>query len=69
MATIAHRHRPAKMSDSPFLGCVALAGQCSPASHGRNHTRADMHVRSNAPREQRRALCGGARPLDEGRLS
>jgi len=23
------------MSDSPFAGCVALAGQCSPASHGR----------------------------------
>ena len=35
MATIAHRHRPAKMSDSPFLGCVAQAGQCSPGSHGR----------------------------------
>src|SRR5688572_14386503 len=34
MTTIAHRHRPAKMSDSPFFGCVALAGQCSPASHG-----------------------------------
>jgi hypothetical protein len=35
MATIAHRHRPAKMSDSPFSGCVAVAGQCSPGSHGR----------------------------------
>jgi hypothetical protein len=34
MTIIAHRHRPAKMSNSPFLGCVALAGQCSPASHG-----------------------------------
>jgi hypothetical protein len=35
MTTIAHRHRPAKMSDSPFFGCVAQPGQCSPASHGR----------------------------------
>ena len=35
MATIAHRHRPAKMSDGPFFGCVAQPGQCSPASHGR----------------------------------
>ena len=34
MATIEHRHRPAKMRDSPFLGCVAPVGQCSPASHG-----------------------------------
>ena len=31
---IPHQHRPATMSARPFVGCVALAGQCSPASHG-----------------------------------
>ena len=31
---IPHQHRVATMSARPFVGCVALAGQCSPASHG-----------------------------------
>jgi hypothetical protein len=55
MTTITHRHRPAKMSDRPFLGCVALAGQCSPASHGKI-TRVQM------------CACGATRPVNSDGL-